>query len=100
MVTFIGSSVVGQHINELCAKQKKRMTLELEGKSPFVVLADADLKKAVQAACHGIFIYQGQVYMGGSRIYVVEPLYGKFVEVTDHPMGKCRCGFKGDYCLL
>jgi vanillin dehydrogenase len=81
MVTFTGSSVVGQHINELCAKQKKRVTLELGGKSPFVVLADADLKKAVQAACHGIFIYQGQVCMGGSRIYVEAPLYDKFVEV-------------------
>ncbi|HJO57292.1 MAG TPA: aldehyde dehydrogenase family protein, partial [Nitrospinaceae bacterium] len=81
MVTFTGSSVVGQHINELCAKQKKRVTLELGGKSPFVVLADADLKKAAQAACHGIFLYQGQVCMGGSRIYVEAPLYDKFVEI-------------------
>lgn len=80
MITFTGSSAVGQHINELCAKQKKRVTLELGGKSPVVVLADADIDLAVKAACHGIFIYQGQVCMGGSRIYVEDAIYDAFME--------------------
>lgn len=80
MITFTGSSVVGQHINELCAKQKKRVTLELGGKSPVVVLADADIEKAVKASCHGIFIYQGQVCMGGSRIYVEDAVYDEFIQ--------------------
>ena len=79
-VTFTGSSVVGQHINELCAGNKTPVTLELGGKSPVIVLADADLEKTVPACCHGIFTYQGQVCMGGSRIYVERPVFDDFLE--------------------
>ncbi|MEM7271459.1 MAG: aldehyde dehydrogenase family protein [Actinomycetota bacterium] len=80
MVTFTGSSVVGQHINEVCAARKARVTLELGGKSALVVLDDADLDKAVAAACHGIFTFQGQVCMGTSRIYVHRDVHDEFLE--------------------
>ncbi len=80
MVTFTGSSRVGAHIQRICAAGNKRVTLELGGKSPLVVLADADLAKAVPAAVHGIFTYQGQVCMGNSRIYVERPVYASFVD--------------------
>lgn len=94
-VTFTGSSVVGQHINELCARNKTPVTLELGGKSPVVVLADADMSKAVPATCHGIFTYQGQVCMGGSRIFVERPVFEEFVEkfaraASSLPMGDLR----------
>jgi acyl-CoA reductase-like NAD-dependent aldehyde dehydrogenase len=78
MVTFTGSSVVGQHIAGLCAQRNKRFTLELGGKGPVVVLADADLDLAVKGAIAGLFTYQGQVCMGGSRIYVQAPVYEEF----------------------
>lgn len=94
-VTFTGSSVIGQHINELCAKNKTPCTLELGGKSPVIVLDDADLGKTIPAVCHGIFTYQGQVCMGGSRIYVQRGIYDAFLEAFTKaakglPMGSLR----------
>ncbi|MCG8443459.1 MAG: aldehyde dehydrogenase family protein [Caulobacterales bacterium] len=79
-VTFTGSSVVGQHIHELCARNKTPVTLELGGKSPMVILNDADLDRVVPVAARSIFLYQGQVCIGASRIYVQHPLYEPFVE--------------------
>ncbi|MER9581173.1 aldehyde dehydrogenase family protein [Mesorhizobium sp. M0276] len=80
MVTFTGSSRVGKHIQSICARDNKRVTLELGGKSPMVVLADANIPKAVAAGSMGIFTYQGQVCMGNSRIYVEEGVYDEFVK--------------------
>ena len=80
VVTFTGSSVVGAHIRELAAKHNKRVILELGGKSPLVIMDDADLEKAVAGACRSIFVYQGQVCMGASRIYVQRGIYDRFKE--------------------
>jgi len=79
MVTFTGSSVVGERIAAVCAQRKARTTLELGGKSALVVLPDADIGKAVAAACHGIFTFQGQVCMGTSRIYAHRDVYDEFL---------------------
>ena len=79
-VTFTGSSVVGQHINELCAKNKTPVTLELGGKSPTVILKDADLEKVVPIAVKSIFMNSGQACIGSSRFYVERPLYDAFAE--------------------
>jgi acyl-CoA reductase-like NAD-dependent aldehyde dehydrogenase len=79
MITFTGSTRVGRHIAELCGRNLKRVTLELGGKSPLVVLKDADLKAAVEAAAMGTFMHQGQVCMSSSRIYVERPIVKDFV---------------------
>lgn len=79
-VTFTGSSVVGQHINEICARSKTRNTLELGGKSPTVILADADLDKVMPLAARSIFMFAGQACIGSSRFYVERPLYAEFVK--------------------
>ncbi|MCG8440485.1 MAG: aldehyde dehydrogenase family protein [Caulobacterales bacterium] len=79
-VTFTGSSVVGQHINELCAKNKTPVTLELGGKSPTIILKDADLSKVIPVAVRSIFMFAGQACIGTSRFYVERPLYDAFVE--------------------
>jgi acyl-CoA reductase-like NAD-dependent aldehyde dehydrogenase len=79
-VTFTGSTRVGRHIAALCGRDMKRVTLELGGKSPLVVMSDADLGKAIGAALHGIFTFQGQVCMGSSRIFVERPLFDTFAE--------------------
>ena len=79
-LTFTGSSVVGQHINELCAKNKTPVTLELGGKSPSLVLKDADLDKIIPTAVKSIFMYQGQVCIGSSRFYVERPIYDEFAK--------------------
>ena len=79
-VSFTGSSVVGQHINEVCAKTKTPLTLELGGKSPTVVLKDADLEKVMPLAARSIFMFGGQLCIGSSRFYVERPLYDEFVK--------------------
>jgi len=79
-VTFTGSSVVGQHINEVCAKNKTPVTLELGGKSPTVVLKDADLSKVLPVAVRSIFMNSGQACIGSSRFYVERPLFDAFVQ--------------------
>jgi len=79
-VSFTGSSVVGQHINEVCAKNKTPLTLELGGKSPTVILKDADLDKVMPLAARSIFMFGGQLCIGSSRFYVERPLYDEFVK--------------------
>jgi vanillin dehydrogenase len=80
MVTFTGSTEVGRHIAQLAAKNFKKFTLELGGKSPMIVLKDADIAYAVDAACFGIFLHQGQVCMVNSRVIVEAPIYESFCQ--------------------
>ncbi len=79
-VTFTGSTVVGQHISEICAKNKTPNTLELGGKSPTVILADADLDKVMPLAARSVFMFAGQACIASSRFYVERPLYEEFVK--------------------
>ncbi|RMX04816.1 aldehyde dehydrogenase family protein [Corticibacter populi] len=80
MITFTGSSKVGRVLAAECGRHFKRVCLEMGGKSPTVVLQDADLDYAVDAAAFGIFFHQGQVCMSNSRIIVEKPLYEAFCE--------------------
>ena len=91
-VTFTGSTVVGKHIQQLCASQNKHITLELGGKSPLVIMDDADLQEAVQGAVRGIFMHQGQACIGSSRIYVQKGIYPEFVEIFTSIAGKLGMG--------
>ncbi|MBU1307483.1 MAG: aldehyde dehydrogenase family protein [Alphaproteobacteria bacterium] len=79
-VTFTGSSVVGQHISEICARNKTPNTLELGGKSPTLVMADADLDKAMPLVARSIFMFGGQACIGSSRFYVERPIFDEFVK--------------------
>lgn len=79
-LTFTGSTVVGQHIAEVCAKNRTPHTLELGGKSATVVLADADLDKCMPLAARSIFLFAGQLCIGSSRFYVERPIYDEFVK--------------------
>ena len=80
MVGFTGSTRVGHHISALCGKQAKRYSLEMGGKNPLVVLKDAELDKAVQGSVIGSFLYQGQICMASSRIYVEKPVHDDFLD--------------------
>ncbi len=77
-VMFTGSSRVGRHIATLCGERMRRVILELGGKSPLIVLADADLDQAVEAAAFSVFFFQGQACMAASRIYVERPVFDAF----------------------
>lgn len=78
LVTFTGSAQVGRQLAEKAGRYQKRMVLELGGKSPIVILKDADLQYAVNAAAFGIYFNQGQVCMANSRIIVEAPVYDEF----------------------
>lgn len=78
-VMFTGSSRVGRHISELCGRQMKPALLELGGKSPLVVLEDAELDKALMATAMGNFFFQGQGCMVSSRAYIQESVFDEFV---------------------
>ncbi len=91
-LTFTGSSVVGQHINEICAKNKTPNTLELGGKSATVVLADADLEATMPLAARSIFMFGGQLCIGSGRFYVERPIYDEFVKRFSMIAGKVGMG--------
>uniref|UniRef100_A0A060T678 Aldehyde dehydrogenase 5, mitochondrial n=1 Tax=Blastobotrys adeninivorans TaxID=409370 RepID=A0A060T678_BLAAD len=81
-VAFTGSTATGRHIMRSAAMSNlKKVTLELGGKSPNIVFEDADLEKAVELVNAGIFFNSGEVCCAGSRIYVQESIYDKFVEL-------------------
>lgn len=80
MVTFTGSTEVGQSIAYSAIKNLKKTGLELGGKSPNIIFADADIEQAVEWAMLGIFYNQGEVCSGGSRILVEKSIHHKFVQ--------------------
>ena len=81
MITFTGSTQTGRHLAVEAAKTLKKFTLEMGGKSPLIVLADADVEYAVKAAAFGIFFHQGQVCMANSRILVEEKVFDQFCDM-------------------
>ncbi|MDX6769295.1 MAG: aldehyde dehydrogenase family protein [Elusimicrobiota bacterium] len=78
-VTFTGSTEVGREIVKASAGNMKRVTMELGGKSPNIVFADADPEAAARGMFNGIFYNQGQTCSAGSRIFVERPMYEKAV---------------------
>ena len=80
MVTFTGSTTVGQNIMRAAAGNVKKIGLELGGKSPNVIFADTDIDAAVEWAMIGIFFNQGEVCCAGSRIIIEESIKDKFIK--------------------
>ena len=79
-VAFTGSTAIGRLIMEAAAKSNlKKITLELGGKSPNIVFEDTDLDQAVEGAHLGIFSNGGQICCAGSRVFVEEKIYDKFL---------------------
>ncbi|OUD08127.1 aldehyde dehydrogenase [Marivivens niveibacter] len=91
-VAFTGSTEVGRIIREQTAGSGKGLTLELGGKSPFIVFADADLDAAVEGVVDAIWFNQGQVCCAGSRILVAESVAPKFESLLKTRMAKLRVG--------
>jgi len=78
-INFTGSTAVGKIIAKRAAEHLKPVLLELGGKAPFLVLADADLDEAVKAAAFGAFFNQGQICMSTERLIVVDEVADAFV---------------------
>lgn len=79
-VAFTGSTEVGKVIQRAAADNIKRVTLELGGKSPNIILSDADLDAAIEFSHQGLFFNMGQCCCAGSRVMVQESIYDEFVE--------------------
>ncbi|SCU79967.1 LAFA_0B06744g1_1 [Lachancea sp. 'fantastica'] len=79
-VAFTGSTETGRHIMRTASDTIKKVTLELGGKSPNIVFADADIDKAVSTIAFGIFYNSGEVCCAGSRVYVQDTVYEEVLQ--------------------
>ncbi len=91
-IAFTGSTAVGKLIRKTTAGSGKSLTLELGGKSPFIVFDDADIDAAVEGVVDAIWFNQGQVCCAGSRILVQEGIAADFHDRLKTRMGKLRVG--------
>ena len=91
-IAFTGSTEVGRAIRKATAASHKRLSLELGGKSPFVIFEDADLDSAVEGLVDGIWLNQGQVCCAGSRLLVQESVSEALLEKVRRRMSTLRVG--------
>jgi benzaldehyde dehydrogenase (NAD) len=81
MITFTGSTPVGRRVGELAGKHLKRVALELGGKSPYIVLEDADIEAAASAGAWASFLHQGQICMASGRHIVHRKVVKDYLEI-------------------
>jgi aldehyde dehydrogenase (NAD+) len=98
-IAFTGSTDVGRTLRHQTAGSGKKLSLELGGKSPFVVFDDADLDGAVEGVVDAIWFNQGQVCCAGSRLLVQENVAGKFIQKLKARMEHMRVGDPLDKCI-
>ncbi len=98
-IAFTGSTEVGRKIREATAGSGKALTLELGGKSPYIVFDDADLDSAVEGLVDAIWFNGGQVCCAGSRLLVHEPVADQFHAKLKARMDKLRVGDPLDKCI-
>jgi aminomuconate-semialdehyde/2-hydroxymuconate-6-semialdehyde dehydrogenase len=79
-ISFTGGTVTGRKVAETCAPMFKKVSLELGGKNPNIIFADADLDAAIAGSVRSSFANQGQVCLCGSRVFVERPVYQDFVK--------------------
>ena len=91
-IAFTGSGEVGKHIMQRAALGLKRVTLELGGKSPNIICADANFEAAIDGALFGIFLNQGEMCSAGSRILVERSLYERVIEAMVERVKDLRIG--------
>jgi aldehyde dehydrogenase (NAD+) len=91
-IAFTGSTEVGRAIRKATAASHKRLSLELGGKSPFVIFEDADLDSAVEGLVDGIWLNQGQVCCAGSRLLMQESIADTLLEKVRQRMSNLRVG--------
>jgi acyl-CoA reductase-like NAD-dependent aldehyde dehydrogenase len=80
VLSFTGSTVVGRHIAQVAAPMMKRLSLELGGKNPALVFADARLDQAIPTLIRAAFLNQGEICLCTSRIYIQEAIFDQFLE--------------------
>ncbi|NJM94441.1 MAG: aldehyde dehydrogenase family protein, partial [Cytophagales bacterium] len=91
-IAFTGSTHVGGIIRRATAGTGKKLSLELGGKSPFVIFEDADQDSAIEGLVDAIWFNQGQVCCAGSRLLIQESIAERFIEKLKARMDKLRTG--------
>ena len=91
-IAFTGSTEVGRAIRSATAASHKKLSLELGGKSPFIIFEDADLDSAVEGLVDGIWFNQGQVCCAGSRLLMQESIAEPLIERVRARMNRLRVG--------
>ena len=95
-VMFTGSTEVGRQVLERAARTLTPVGLELGGKDPMIVLADANLERAANGAAYYSMLNAGQTYISVERVYVEAPAYDEFVAKVTDKVGKLRVGAPGE----
>ncbi len=95
-VSFTGSTETGSRIAETCGRMNKRVSLEMGGKNPMIVMPDADLELALEGVLWGAFGTTGQRCTATSRLIIHEDVHDRFVEMVATAAGKLRLGYGND----
>lgn len=97
MISFTGSTQIGQGVMRLASSNTKKITLELGGKSPNIVFSDCDLSAAVGGTMSAIFMNQGQMCTAGSRLILEDRVYDKFMDLLIEKTRKLKVGDAMNY---
>ena len=93
-IAFTGSTEVGREIMRMASDSVKKVTLELGGKSPNIILDDADMDLAVEGAVFGTFFHQGQICESGTRVFVQSRIYEEFIDKMRKRAERLRIGYQ------
>jgi acyl-CoA reductase-like NAD-dependent aldehyde dehydrogenase len=96
-ISFTGSVATGRRVAEACGRNLVPCTLELGGKDPMIVCADADLERAARGAVYGAFTNSGQVCTSTERVYVVDEVADAFTRKVVEETGRLRQGATGEF---
>ncbi|MBW2269673.1 MAG: aldehyde dehydrogenase family protein [Deltaproteobacteria bacterium] len=96
-IVFTGSVATGRRVAEACGRQLVPCTLELGGKDPMIVCADADLERAARGAVYGAFANSGQVCTSTERVYVVDEVADRFTQLCVDATSELRQGSTGEF---
>jgi aminomuconate-semialdehyde/2-hydroxymuconate-6-semialdehyde dehydrogenase len=91
-ISFTGGTVTGRKVAEACAPLFKKVSLELGGKNPNIIFADANLEAAIDGSVRSSFANQGQVCLCGSRVFVERPAYEQFTSLFIEKTAQLRVG--------
>jgi acyl-CoA reductase-like NAD-dependent aldehyde dehydrogenase len=92
VLSFTGATETGKEVMRLASNNVKRVLMELGGKSPNIVLADADIDRAVKGSMFGIFLHSGQLCESGARLLLSEDIYEEFIEKMKIRVDSMRVG--------
>ena len=95
-ISFTGGTATGRHIASVAAPMFKKLSLELGGKNPNIIFADADLNEAVKTSVRSSFLNQGEICLCGSRIFVEKPVYEKFKAALLEEVKQLKTGNPAD----